>query len=127
MTTPHAFTFSAKLFSKFLLRNAQSFFKQEEPNVNIKMTAGFLNFLHCLSLYISQLEVDISKDEIDESEVTIYGSVTLENGAIMRASNSFHDNPWFSNVSVRMNSDELFDYVSDQGICYEQVIINCMT
>jgi len=55
MTTPHAFTFSAKLFSKFLLRNAQSFFKQEEPNVNIKMTAGFLNFLHCLSLYISQL------------------------------------------------------------------------
>ena len=91
------------------------------------MTAGFLNFLHSLSLYISQLEVDISKDEIDESEVTIYGSVTLENGDIMRASNSFHGNPWFSNVSVRMNSDELFDYVSDQGICYGQVIINCMT
>src|SRR5436853_6461194 len=109
MTTPHAFTFSAKLFSKFLLRNAQSFFKQEEPNVNIKMTAGFSNFLHSLSLYISQLE-------IDESEVTIYGSVTLENGDIMRASNSFHGNPWFSNVSVHMNSDELFNYVSDQAI-----------
>ena len=91
------------------------------------MTAGFSNFLHSLSLYISQLEVDISKDEIDESEVTIYGSVTLENGAIMRASNSFHGNPWFSNISVHMNSDELFDYISDQGICYEQVIINCMT
>src|SRR2546421_5820394 len=89
MTTPHAFIFSAKLFSKFLLRNAQRFFKQEEPNVNIKMTAGFSNFLHSLSLYISQLEVDISKGEIDESEVTIYGSVTLENGDIMRASNSF--------------------------------------
>src|SRR2546423_9799053 len=84
MTTPHAFTFSAKLFSKFLLKNAQSFFKQEEPNVNIKMIARFLNFLHCLSLYISQLEVDISKDKIDESEVTIYGSVTLENSTIIR-------------------------------------------
>ena len=94
-----------------------------EPNVDIKMTAGFSNFLHCLSLYISQLEVDISKDEIDESEVTIYGSVTLENGAIMRASNSFHGNSWFNNISVRMNSDELFDYVSDKGICYGQVII----
>src|SRR5436853_241370 len=89
MTTPHAFTFLAKLFSKFLLRNAQSFFKQEESNVNIKMTAGFLNFLHSLSLYINQLEVDISKDEIDESEITIYGSVTLKNGDIIRASNSF--------------------------------------
>ena len=87
------------------------------------MAAGFSNFSHCLSLYISQLEVDISKDEINESKVTIYGSVTLENGAIMRASNSFHDNPWFSNVSVRMNSNELFDYVSDKGICYGQVII----
>jgi hypothetical protein len=86
------------------------------------MAAGFSNFSYCLSSYISQLEVGkISEDEIDESEVTIYGSVTLENGAIMRAFNSYHGNPWFSNVSVRMNSDELFDYVSDQGICYGQV------
>ena len=88
------------------------------------MAAGFSNFSYCLSSYISQLEVgEISEDEIDESEVTIYESVTLENGAIMRASNSYHGNPWFSNVSVRMNSDELFDYVSDQGICYGQVIV----
>jgi hypothetical protein len=87
------------------------------------MAAGFSNFSYCLSSYISQLEVDLSEDEIDKSEVTIYGSVTLENGAIMRASNSYHNNPWFSNVSVRMNSDELFDYVSDQGICYGQVIV----
>ena len=92
-------------------------------NVNIKMAAGFSNFSNCLSSYISQLEIDVSEYEIDESEVTIYGSITLENGAIMRASNSYHGNPWFSNVSVRMNSDELFDYVSDQGICYGQVII----
>ena len=48
------------------------------------MAAGFSNFSNCLSSYISQLEVDISKDEIDEGKVTIYGSVTLENGAIMR-------------------------------------------
>jgi len=87
------------------------------------MAAGFSNFSYCLSSYISQLEVNLSKDEIDESEVTIYGSVTLENGAIMRASNSYHGNPWFSNVSVHMNSNELFNYVSDQGICYEQVIV----
>ena len=87
------------------------------------MAAGFSNFSYCLSSYISQLEVDLSEDEIDKSEVTIYGSVTLENGAIMRASNSYHNNPWFSNVSVCMNSDELFDYVSDQGICYGQVIV----
>lgn len=88
------------------------------------MVAGFSNFSYCLSSYISQLGHEISENEIDESEVSIYGSVTLENGAIMRASNNYHGKPWFSNVSVRMNSDELFDYTSDQGgICYGQVII----
>jgi hypothetical protein len=107
------------------LRNTQTFFEQEGSNINIKMAAGFSNLSYCLSLYISQLEgYEISVDEIDESEVSIYGSVTLENGAIMRASNNYHGKPWFSNVSVRMNSDELFDYVSDQGgICYGQVFI----
>jgi hypothetical protein len=59
----------------------------------------------------------------DESKVTIYGSVTIENGAIMRATNNYYDKPWFSNMLVRMDSDELFDYTSDQGICYGQVII----
>lgn len=89
------------------------------------MVTGFSNFSYCLNSYISQLEsYEISEDEINESEVLIYGSVTLENGVIMRASNNYHGKPWFSNVSVRMNSDELFDYTSDQGgICYGQVII----
>ena len=48
----------------------------------------------------------------------IYGSVTLENGAIICATNNYYNKPWFSNISVQMNSDELFDYVSDCGICY---------
>ncbi len=61
---------------------------------------------------------------INESNVSIYGSVTLKNGAIIRATSSFHGKPWFSNISIRMNSDELFDYTSNQGICYGQVIIN---
>jgi hypothetical protein len=84
----------------------------EKPNINNKMKSGFNNFLECLNLY-----------EIitDEGKVTIYGSVIIENGAIMRATNSYYGRSWFSNVSVRMDSDELFDYTSDQGNCYEQV------
>jgi hypothetical protein len=84
----------------------------EKPNINNKMKSGFNNFLECLNLY-----------EIitDEGKVTIYGSVIIENGAIMRATNSYYGRSWFSNVSVRMDSDELFDYTSDQGNCYGQV------
>jgi hypothetical protein len=60
----------------------------------------------------------------DESKVIIYRSVTIENGAIMHATNNYYGKLWFSNVSVRIDSDELFNYTSDQGICYYgQVII----
>ncbi len=117
-TTPRAFKFSAKLF-EFLLENAYNFFaEQTEFNIDEKMKTGFLNFLECLDLYMN-IDHKIS----NKIKVTIYGTIILENGAIMRATNSYHGRPWFSNVSVRMNSDELHDYASDQGICYGQVII----
>ena len=85
------------------------------------MKIGFSKFLNCLDLYLDQ-QIDIT--DINESNISIYGSVTLKNGAIIRATSSFHSKPWFSNISIRMNSDELFDYTSDQGICYGQVIVN---
>lgn len=117
-TTPRAFKFTAKLF-EFLLENVHDFCVEqtEKPDIDDKMKTGFFNFLNCLNLYMN--------DEIstDEYKVTIYGSVIIENGAIVRATNSFHGESWFSNVAVRMNSEELFDYASDQGICYGQVIV----
>lgn len=88
--------------------------------IDNKMKLGFSKFLECLNLYLDQ---QLNITDVNESKVNIYSSVTLENGAIMRAVNRFHNRPWFSNVSVRMNSDELFEYDSDQGICYGQVII----
>ena len=94
--------------------------KNSDPNINDKMKTGFNKFLDCLNIYLDQ-QLNIGIDE--NSKVNIYGSVTLKNGAIMRATNRFHGKSWFSNMSVLMSSDELFDYNSDQGICYGQVII----
>ncbi|RGB31054.1 hypothetical protein C1646_671198 [Rhizophagus diaphanus] len=39
----------------------------------------------------------------------------------MRATNSYHKRPWFSDVSVHMNSEKLFEYISDKSICYGQL------
>jgi len=105
------FNFSLINSDDFLIEQA------ENPKVGEKMKSGFFNFWKCLNLYMGH---EISKDE---SKVTIYGSVTIENGAIMYAVNNYYGKPLFSNVSIRMDSDELFDYNSDQGICYGQVII----
>ena len=82
------------------------------------MQIGFSKFLECLDFYLDLL----NDPKIDECKVKIFGSVTLENGTIIRATNHYHKKPWFSDVAILMNSEELNDYMSDQGICYGQVI-----
>ena len=118
-TTPRAFKFSATLFN-FKLRDADTVLgeKNSDPEIDDKMKTGFNNFLECLNLYL-----DLQSNVTSSVVVHIYKSVTLENGAIIRATNKYYGKSWFSNVSVRMNSDELFDYASNEGICYGQVIV----
>ena len=120
-TIPGAFKFSAKLF-EFKLTEACTFFeeKDSDPEIDGKMKTGFSNFLESLNLYLDQ-RCDITS--ADECRVKIYGSVTLENLAIARANNKYYGKPWFSDVSVRMNIDELFEYTSNKGICYGQVTV----
>ena len=64
----------------------------------------------------------INNSTIDEARIRIYGSVTLSNGAIARATSNFHNREWFSEVAISMSSEESDDYISDQGVCYGQVI-----
>ena len=54
--------------------------------------------------------------------MTVYESVTLSNGAIVHATSNFHNREWFSEVAISMSSEESDDYISDQGVCYGQVI-----
>jgi len=115
---PRAYKFSTKLF-EFSLQNSNAFFNNIKVNtdINDKMQRGFSKFLDCLDLYMELL----NNHSISESRITIYGSVTLENGAIMRATSSYHNRPWFSDVAILMNSEESNEYISDQGVCYRQV------
>lgn len=120
--TPHAFKFTQIIF-EFPLINTRKFIadKSSQPSNSIlddKINVGLSKFLKCLKLYQEQFDTSIA----DDNKVTIYGSVTLGNGAILRANSIFHGKPWFSNVSIHMNSEELFNYQSDEGICYGQVI-----
>jgi len=76
--------------------------------------------LECLDTYLDILDFSV----VDNSRVKMYRSVTLKNGAIMRAISSYHNRAWFSDVAVSMDSEESNDYISDQGVCYGQVNIN---
>lgn len=83
------------------------------------MTKGLNHFIQSLDLYFDLLEISTAQD----CYIKIYGSVTLENRAILRTTNMFHKRSWFSNISVTMSDEELFEYQSDDGICYAQVYI----
>jgi len=73
------------------------------------MQTGFNKFLKCLNLY---LDLDLFDNLIiyKDSQVKIYGLVTLENGIIICATNSYHGKVWFNNISILMNSEESNDY-----------------
>lgn len=83
------------------------------------MQTGFSKFIACLDSYLDLLDLT---DMSSETKVNIYGSVTLEDGSIMRATSSYHNKPWFSDIAISMDSEESNDYLSDQGLCYGQVI-----
>jgi hypothetical protein len=76
--------------------------------------------LECLDTYLDILDFSV----VDNSRVKMYRFVTLKNGAIIRATSSYHNRAWFSDVAVSMDSEESNDYISDQGVCYGQVNIN---
>jgi hypothetical protein len=118
--TPNALKFTSEVF-EFDLKDGFKFIEEKysDPEIDDKMRTGIAKFLDCLNPYLDQMPNITS---VDESRVKIYSSVTLENGAIIRATSSYFNKPWFSNVSVHMNPDESLEYISDEGICYGQVI-----
>ena len=110
--------FTAILF-EFDLLNISEKYNQltNEPNIDEKMRKGFNELESCLNKYFEISNITYT----EKCKIRIFGSVTLKNGAILRAINEFHDRPWFSNVAIAMNDEELFEYQSDSGICYAQV------
>jgi hypothetical protein len=110
---------SANLF-EFNLIDINSFIEEKKNEINIddKMKTGFNKFLICLDLYLDLLEITT----LNNGKIKVYGTVTLDNGEIIHATNSYHGRSLFSNISIIMNNNELFEYSSDKGICYGQII-----
>ena len=61
--------------------------KDSDPEIDDRMKTGFTNFLECLNLY---LDLQFGITSVNESVVHIYKSVTLENDAIIRATNKYY-------------------------------------
>ena len=113
-----AFTYASELFI-FDLSQASIFFDQVYSNSNLhkNIVKGFAHFLESLDLYFDMLDINSAEG----CKIKIFGSVTLQNGNFLCATSSFHDQPWFSNLAIIMNNEKLFEYQSNNGICYTKV------
>ncbi|RHZ83080.1 hypothetical protein Glove_99g24 [Diversispora epigaea] len=118
--TPLKFNYSSKLF-EFDISEAFEFIDKykNETNLDEKMIKGLDHFIQSLDSYFDLLKISTAQG----CHIKIYRSVTLENRAILRTTNMFHKRPWFNNISVTMNDEELFEYQSDNGICYAQTLL----
>ncbi|RHZ85240.1 hypothetical protein Glove_69g50 [Diversispora epigaea] len=94
-----------------------------DPDLEKEMKLGFEKFLECLDAYLDFYDRKLSEHEEIDMIFHIYGGVTLKFGSIMRATNKFHKKPIFSNIAVEMNADEIFEYTSDNGVCFAQVLL----
>lgn len=113
-----SFTYTAILFD-FDISESIIDQHKNDSNLNENMIKGFVNFNECLDSYLGMLNITFTR-----CRIKIFGSVILKNGAILRATNQFHNQPWFSNISVNMDSEEHSEYLSDSGTCYAQVYTN---
>ena len=85
--TPIALTYTAKLFD-INFSNVTELCNQQKNNLNIdeKMRKGFKEFQNCLYEYLNESNISFTEGSL----IKIFGSVTLKNGAILRATNEFH-------------------------------------
>ncbi|RHZ52393.1 hypothetical protein Glove_461g19 [Diversispora epigaea] len=110
---PIALKYSKKLY-EFCIQNAEIYIqtRMNDPDLEKEMKLGFEKFLECLDAYLDFY-----------IKFCIYSGVTLFYGTKMRANNKFHKRPIFSNIAIEINPDEIFEYTSDNGVCFAQVLL----
>ncbi|RHZ80684.1 hypothetical protein Glove_132g242 [Diversispora epigaea] len=121
---PIALKYSKKLY-EFCIQNAEIYIQTRinDPDLEKEMKLDFEKFLECLDVYLEIYYQNLSEHEKIDMIFHIYGGVTLKFGSIMRVINKFHKKPIFSNIAVEMNADEIFEYTSDNGVCFAQVLL----
>ncbi|RHZ87011.1 hypothetical protein Glove_41g45 [Diversispora epigaea] len=122
--TPIALKYSKKLY-EFCIQNVEIYIQTRMNDLDLEkeMKLGFEKFLKCLDAYLDFYDQKLSEHEEIDIKFRIYSGVTLKYGAKMRANNKFHKRPIFSNIAVEMNPDEIFEYTSDNGVCFAQVLL----
>ena len=110
-------------FKTFCLTNyAILLHEAKELNWNSERILGLKELPKGMDEYFEIFEnIIVSELEKEAINVTLFESVKLPNGKIVRASNSFYNEPFFSDINVQIVEEEVSNYETDDGKCYGKV------
>ena len=96
--------------------------KNEEGSISAEIINGLDHFLEALDEYLKI--VNLNKEDIDKetAKISLYESVRLINGEFVRATCSYNNSPIFNDISIRIEEDQLEDFVTYNGACFAKDI-----
>jgi hypothetical protein len=94
----------------------------KELDWNLERILGLEKLPEGIDIYFKVYEnINTSQFKKETINIALFESVKLKSGQIIRASNSFYNEPFFSDVSIQMIEEEASKYETDDGICYGKV------
>jgi hypothetical protein len=86
--------------------------------IDARMIEGFNNFAKSFKKFLKLFDFTITNNN---GIIKVFKSFTLNNGSILRATNNYHGQAWFSDVSVNMDMENSSQFLTDENLCYGQV------
>jgi hypothetical protein len=79
---------------------------------SLEIINGLDHFLEALNEYLKIVNLDEKDIDIEIARILLYESVRLINGEFVRATLSYNNSPIFNDISIRMEEDQLEEYVT---------------
>jgi hypothetical protein len=86
---------------------------------------AFNQFLTALSRFFNLLE-DFTNNDVNDETITIkwYSSAVISSSDTIRANSNWYQQAVFDNISINMNSDEIKNYITSDGMCFGKILFN---
>src|SRR6266496_2116969 len=112
------------LLGKFSLENSEEFFNNYKVNNTLAQEASTAldQFILSLNEFFDLCE-DLSEEMLmRNTEVSWYGYANVESsGDYIRVKSMYYNEPSFSDVSINMSGEEIEDYNTDMGACFDKI------
>ncbi|RGB38455.1 hypothetical protein C1646_755712 [Rhizophagus diaphanus] len=94
----------------------------KELNCNSERILGLGRLPQGINSYFEIFEnISITEFEKENINIILFESLKLPNGNIVRASDSFYNAPFYSDIRIQMSDEEASDYETDNEKCYGKI------